>query len=186
MSNVSWVRLGSAAALRVVLLALFLLLVSAGQAQSQAERSGFTMLLNVGAGLQKDPALSESAASGLAGINLGIGGFLNERAALWFRLSGTVAAHDVPFGEVTQTSGFAGPAVQYWASDRLALEGGVGLGFWDVEGVNETGLGALLGATYVFWTNGGHSLGVGVEYAPAFTDPNTVHNVGLVFGWQKN
>lgn len=183
MSNVSWSHRGVFGA---VLLSVFLLLPSVSQAQSQPERNGFTLLLNIGAGVQKDPALSESATAGLAGINLGIGGFLNERAALWFRVSGTVASHDIGVGSVTQTSGFAGPALQYWTSERFALEGGLGLGYWDVEGTNESGLGALLGATYVVWTNGGHNLSVGAEYAPAFTDPDTVHNFGVVFGWQKN
>lgn len=182
MSNVSWSHRG---VLGAVLL-FVLLLPSISQAQSQPERSGFTLLLNIGVGAQSDPALSESAVAGLAGLNLGIGGFLDERAALWFRVSGTVASHDVGIGSVTQSSGFAGPALQYWTSDRLALEAGLGLGFWDVEGTNDSGLGALLGATYVFWTNGGHSLSVGAEYAPAFTDPDTVHNFGVVFGWQKN
>lgn len=183
MSNVSWSRRRVFGA---VLVSLFLLAPSASRAQSQPERNGFTLQLNIGAGVQKDPALNESATAGLAGINLGIGGFLNERAALWFRVSGTVASHDIGLGSVTQTSGFAGPALQYWTSERFAIEGGLGLGYWDVEGTNESGLGLLLGATYVFWTNGGHSLSVGAEYAPAFTDPDTVHNAGLVFGWQKN
>ncbi|MDX1494110.1 MAG: hypothetical protein R3253_08635 [Longimicrobiales bacterium] len=154
-------------------------------AQEQPERSGFTLLLNLGVGLQDDGALPESEV-GLAGLNLGIGGFLNERMALWLRASGTNVSYDTPFGDVTQTSGFVGPALQYWTSDRFAVEGGVGVGFWDIEGENEGGLGLLLGLTYVFWTNGGHNLSLGAEYAPAFTDPETVHNYGLVFGWQLN
>ncbi len=154
-------------------------------AQSDPERSGFTFLLSLGLGLQKDGALPESQ-TGLAGLNLGIGGFLNERTALWFRASGTNVSYDIGIGSVSQTSGFGGPAVQHWVNDRFALEGGVGLGFWAVEGTNESGLGLMLGATYAFWTNGGHNLSVGLEYAPAFTDPETVHNFGLVFGWQKN
>ena len=172
--------------LSAVLLSVVFLVPSVAEAQRAPEHDGFTLLLNIGVGTQKDPALSESMTAGLAGINLGIGGFLNERAALWFRVSGTVASHDIGVGSVTQTSGFAGPALQYWTSERFAVEGGLGLGYWDVEGTNESGLGALLGASYVFWTNGGHSLSVGAEYAPAFTDPDTVHNFGVVFGWQKN
>lgn len=150
-------------------------------AQSDPERSGFTLLLNLGLGLQKDGAFPESQ-TGLAGLNLGIGGFLNERTALWLRISGT----NVSYGSFSQASGFGGPAVQHWVNDRFALEGGVGLGFWNVGGTTESGLGLLLGATYAFWTNGGHNLSLGLEYAPAFTDPETVHNFGLVFGWQKN
>ena len=154
-------------------------------AQEQPERSGFTLLLSIGAGLQDDKALDESK-FGLAGLNLGIGGFLNEKTALWFRASGTTATYDTPFGDFTQTSAFFGPAIQYWVDPRFALEGGVGGGIWDADGENESGLGILVGGTWVFWTNGGHSLSLGAEYAPAFTDPETVHNFGFVFGWQLN
>jgi len=124
---------------------------------------------------------------GLAGLNLGIGGFLSPRTALWFRVSGTNVEYGTEFGGFSQVSGFAGPAVQHWVSDRLALEGGLGLGLWSIDGGgDDRGVGLLFGATYAFWTNGGHSLNLGLEYAPAFADPETVHNVGLVFGWQKN
>ena len=171
----------------VGVLALSFLPVGAGtlSAQDQPDRQGFTLMLNIGMGLQDDGALPDSEI-GLGGLNLGIGGFLNERTALWFRVSGTTATYDFGFGDLTQTSGFGGPALQYWANERFAVEGGVGFGFWDVEGENETGLGLMMGASYVFWTNGGHNLSLGVEYAPAFTDPETVHNYGLVFGWQLN
>ena len=154
-------------------------------AQSDPERSGFTLLLSLGLGMQRDGAFSESQ-TGLAGLNLGIGGFLSERTALWFRASGTNVSYDTDFGRFRQTSGFGGPAVQHWVNDRFALEGGVRRGLWAGEGTSESGLGLMLGATYAIWTNGGHNLSLGLEYAPAFTDPETVHNFGLVFGWQKN
>ena len=181
-----WVRsVAPVSILGGLLLSALLVVPSAASAQQQPEHSGFTLMLNIGAGLQDDGALPESQV-GLAGLNLGIGGFVSERVAIWFRASGTNAAYSTPQGDVTQVSGFGGPAVQYWATERVALEGGVGIGFWDIEGTNEGGLGLMLGASYVFWTNGGHSLFVGAEYAPAFTDPETIHNYGLVFGWQLN
>jgi hypothetical protein len=169
----------------MALLGALAIVTSSAHAQEGPDRSGFTLMLNIGAGLQDDGAAAESS-TGLAGLNLGIGGFVNERTAVWFRVSGTVASYDIGIGEISQTSGFGGPAVQYWVNERFALEGGLGLGFWDVEGENDSGLGALLGVAYTFWSNGGHSLNLGLEYAPAFTDPETVHNYGLVFGWQLN
>lgn len=143
------------------------------------ERGGFTLLLSIGVGLQNDQTLDETNV-GLAGLNLGIGGFVSDRLALLFRAAGT----NVSIGPVRQTSGFVGPSLQYWTSDRVSLEGGVGLGFWDIEGVNESGLGILLGFGYTIVNNGRHNLHIGMEYAPAFTDPDAVHNLGLVFGWQ--
>lgn len=169
----------------LVVASLILVAPGAVVAQDTPERDGFTMLLSLGLGLQDDGALPESE-TGIGGLNLGIGGFLNERVALWFRVSGTTVTYDTPFGDLTQTSGFGGPALQYWVSERFALEGGLGLGLWSAEDVDDTGVGLMLGGDFVVWTNGPHSLHVGVEYASAFTDPETVHNYGLVFGWQKN
>lgn len=169
----------------LLVVSLVLVAPPAAVAQDTPERDGFTMLLSLGAGLQDDGALPESG-TGFGGLNLGIGGFLNERVALWFRVSGTTVTYDTPFGDLTQTSGFGGPALQYWVSERFAVEGGLGFGFWSAEDADDTGMGLMLGGDFVVWTNGPHSLHLGVEYAPAFTDPDTVHNYGLVFGWQKN
>ena len=154
-------------------------------AQVTPERDGFTMLLNLGLGVQDDRAIDGSQ-GGLAGLNLGIGGHLNEKTVLWFRVSGTTVVYETAFGDVTQSSGFGGPAIQYWASPRLAVEGGVGAGFWAAEDTDEAGLGVMVAGNYVIWTNGPHSLNLGVEWAAAFTDPETVHSFGVVFGWQKN
>ena len=57
------------------------------QAATQRTRGGFTVLLNLGIGVQNDSGLD--AATGLAGLNLGIGGFVNEKMAVLGRFSGT-------------------------------------------------------------------------------------------------
>lgn len=152
----------------------------------QADRRGFTILVNLGLGVQQDEALEESAV-GLAGANLGIGGFVNPKLAVMFRFSGTNVNYDFPFGgDLGQVSGVVGATIQYWASDRFALEVGGGMGFWSIGdgGSSETGPGLILGASGVVFRRGGHNLLVGAEYAPAFTDPATVHNLGFTFGYQ--
>jgi hypothetical protein len=167
---------------RSSLLALVLLagFAASGSAQETVpNRSGFTLLLNLGVGFQRDEFYG-STETGVGGINLGLGAFVNDDLALMFRLSGT----NVSYGGTRQTSGVGGPALQYWVNDRVHLEGGVGIGFWDVEGTNEGGLGLIFGAGYSVFNNTGHNLYLGVEYAPAFTEPETVHNFGIVFGWQ--
>ena len=82
-------------------------------------------------------------------------------------------------------SGVAGGAVQWWLSDRLNIEAGAGFGFWrgDTDEDN-TGFGLILGAGVPIFNRGKHSLQLGVQYAPAFTEPGTVHNFGLTFGYQ--
>lgn len=142
-------------------------------------------MVNLGVGIQNDTFLEESAV-GLAGANLGVGGFLTEDLALMFRLSGTNVAYDLGLPETfSQVSAVGGPAVQYWISDRFNLEAGVGLGIWnadDEEG--DRGLGLILGAGVTIFNRGKHNLQVGVEYAPAFTKPGAIHNVGFTLGYQ--
>ena len=151
---------------------------------SRSGRGGFTLLLNMGFGIQNDLGIEESA-RGLAGLNLGVGGFVNEKIAVMFRISGTNVSYDFGlFGELDQISGVAGPSLQYWATDRLTLEAGGGFGFWQTPGDEERGFGLILGAGAVLLSQGKHNLQVGVEYAPAFTDGGSVHNLGITFGYQ--
>jgi len=151
--------------------------------QMAPQRGGFTLLLSLGVGIQKDQAFDKSE-TGLAGLNLGIGGFLNEDLALMFRVSGTSADYASSSASLSQISGVGGAAVQYWLNDRFNLEGGAGVGFWDIEGTQDSSFGLILGTGFVFFNRGKHNLQLGVEYAPAFTDPETVHNVGVVLGYQ--
>ena len=130
-------------------------------------------------GFQRDEFFDVTE-TGVEGINLGLGGFVNEDLAILLRTSGTTVSYDGG----TQTSGTVGPTIQYWVSDKLNVEGGVGIGLWDFEGANDTALGLILGVGYSIWNNEGNSLYLGAEYAPAFTSPSTVHNFGIVFGWQ--
>jgi hypothetical protein len=154
------------------------------QGTMSGPRGGFTILTTIGAGFQRDEGLEESAA-GLAGLNLGIGGFLDDRAAVMFRISGTNAKYDFDeFGEVRQVSGVAGGSLQYWLNERFAVEGGAGVGFWRAAEEDEQGFGLILGASGVIFMHGKHNITAGIEYAPAFTDSGTVHNFGFVVGYQ--
>jgi hypothetical protein len=149
------------------------------QAPAERTRGGFTILVNLGFGVQNDTYVDESA-GGLAGANLGIGGFVNPKLAVLGRFSGTNVNYDL-FGQV---SGVVGATLQYWATDRFIVEGGAGIGYWTAEGDSETGFGLIVGASGVVFNRGKHNLLVGVEYAPAFTDSGTVHNLGFTFGYQ--
>jgi len=151
----------------------------AAQRSSRPDREGFTALFALGVGLQNDRFVGETK-TGAAGLNVGLGGFLNPHIAIMGRLSGTNAK----YGSLWQTSGTAGATVQYWASDEFRVEGGVGGGFWSYDQTRDVSLGLILAAGYSIWHNAASSLSIGVEYAPAFTDPDTIHNLGFVLGWQ--
>ena len=168
---------------RVFALTAIICAAAAGNAAAQSpDRGGFTFLVNLGAGIQSDSALEETK-TGLAGLNVGVGGFFTPNLAIMGRFSGTSATYDTVSGEFSQRSGVVGPSLQYWANDKLYVEGGVGLGWWSVEDDSDRGLGLILGAGYTVWNRGKHNLQVGVEYAPAFTD-TAVHNFGITFGYQ--
>lgn len=184
--------------LRAAALGLVAVVGTEGQALAQAapERGGFTILVNLGAGVQQDTFLEQSAV-GLAGLNLGVGGFLTEDLALLFRISGTGAAYEggsrflrrtfpgLFTADFKQYSGVGGPTLQYWVSDRFNVEAGGGLGFWmDPARNSGSAFGLILGTGMTIANRGRHNLQVGVEYAPAFTDPGTVHNIGFTVGYQ--
>jgi hypothetical protein len=142
------------------------------------DRSGFTILAELGAGVQHDDYYAESA-GGLAGLNLGLGAFLTRDLALMFRFSGTTAS----FGPYSQVSGVAGPMVQYWLSDRVNLRAGGGVGFWSSDDDHETAFGLMLGVGVTVFNRGKHNLQIGFDYAPVFTD-SRIHNIGFTFGYQ--
>jgi hypothetical protein len=168
---------------RITVFTAFAILIAGNRAIAQ-DRGGFTALVDFGAGVQHDSGLEESAFR-LAGVSFGVGGFLTDDLALMFRLAGTTVDYDLNGFEYGQSSGFVGPSLQYWLSDRLNVETGAGVGFWrgDTDEDN-LGFGLLLGAGYSIFNRGKHNLQLGVHYAPAFTDPGTVHNLGFTFGYQ--
>ena len=134
--------------------------------------------------MQRDASIGETEV-GLTGLNLGVGGFLTRDVALMFRLAGTNVQYDVgASGDYRQVSGVGASTLQYWVSDRFNIEAGAGLGFWSTDDEVEAGLGLILGTGVTIFNRGKHNLQFGVQYAPAFTNPGTIHNVGFTFGYQ--
>lgn len=162
----------------VRLMAIALIVLAPAVASAQPEREGFTLLVNLGSGFQRDTGIDESAV-GLAGANLGLGGFLTPKLALMGRFSGTNVSYDF----FNQVSGTVNASIQYWVSDYVAVEAGGGLGFWRSDFEEDTGPGLILGIDFTVFNRGKHNLQVGVEYAPAFTN-DPVHNIGITFGYQ--
>ena len=170
--------------LRPAALCLAALFVNQGTALAQDNnRGGFTLLVNAGYAVQHDSASGRSG-NGQAGLNLGIGGFLTRNLALMFRVSETsVTSRAVVLGELNQASGVLGGTLQYWVSDRIAIEAGAGLGFVeDIYQADSPGL--VLGIAATLFNRGKHSLQAGVEYAPAFRQSGTISNVGFTLGYQ--
>ena len=167
---------------RVIALAGFVMLMAA-RADAQ-DRGGFTAQVDVGIGVQNDTAIEETAV-GLAGLGFGVGAFVSENLALMFRLTGTNVTYDLNGVDYGQSSGFIGPAAQFWLSDKLNVEAGAGFGYWRGDNDDDSrGLGLILGAGLSILNRGKHNLQLGVQYLPAFTDPGTVHSIGFTIGYQ--
>jgi len=170
--------------IRVFVLVALTTLLAGSRAFAQ-DRGGFTALVDFGVGVQNDTSIEETEV-GLAGVSVGVGGFLTRDFALMFRLTGTNVSYDFgAAGDYRQVSGVAAPTVQYWLSDKLNIEAGAGWGFWLADtNEDQTGLGLILGAGVTIFNRGKHNLQFGVQYSPAFTDPGTIHNVGFTFAYQ--
>ncbi len=175
--------------LRIAVLALLVLLPAS--TTHAVDRSGFTLLLSLGYGIQTGEIRNETG-TGLAGLNLGIGGFVSDRAALMFKIAGTNVTYDYSVGQFGpfSTDVVAGVGVldvQYWATDRFTMEFGAGFGFVDSEASwdMDRGFGMLAGIGYSVLLREKHSLQIGVEYAPVFRDhSDTVHSIGFNVGFQ--
>lgn len=158
--------------------------------QANFNRDGFTLLLSIGLGFQ---AIEGESETGLGGLNLGLGGFINENLAVMARVSGTTVSDSESGIEASLTSGTFAVALQYWINDKLYVEGGPGLGFARAElsiaglgseTADETGFGLVLGAGFVVFNKGKNNIQIGLEYAPAFVEDLNINNIGITVGYQ--
>ena len=154
------------------------------------DREGFTLLLSLGLGFQSIEGESET---GLGGLNLGIGGFIQDNLAVMARVSGTNVSDNESGVEASLLSGTFGVTLQYWVNDKLYLEAGPGLGFARAEvsvaglgsaSEDETGFGLILGGGFVVFNQGKSNIHIGIEYAPVFVESFNINNIGVTVGYQ--
>ncbi len=159
----------------------------ASSAEAPARR-GLTFEANVGFGslvISPDGAPGQTE-SGIAGLNLGIGGWLTHRAALTLRIAGVTYSDDGG----SLTGGFVGGAMQLWLHDEVWLGLGVGLGFAGLELEDspdpdpETGLGMDFRLGYTPFVSGSHSLNFSLEVNPSFLDGGVLTGIGFLIGYQ--
>jgi hypothetical protein len=161
-------------------------------------RHGFTMELGLGisqTSVSSDVGAREHSDIGLAPLSIGLGGFLSPRLALIGRAAGTSTFRDDANGKSYQTvNGFYGPTLQYWATDRFYVGGGVGLAVLAGDPLGskardihflETGFGANARVGFAFALPGDHhALLLGVDaFGSKFEKSNTLA-VALNLGWQ--
>jgi hypothetical protein len=166
-------------------------------------RRGMTFEANVGVGYIRfaaNGADTVDSDAALAGADLGIGGWVNPKLAITFRIAGvqfkSSPATDNLDGSIVNV--FAGPSAQYWVDDHLWFGGGIGFAtFRQVGGNSNTnsndnstnGYGFDLRAGYSFGQpNSNHTFNVSLEINPCFYSESgtdfTATNVAILAGYQ--
>lgn len=151
-------------------------------------RRGVTFEANIGLGflwftLGNDSSDTEVS---LAGLNLGVGGWLSSKAALTLRVAGVTYVEDG--GQLS--AGFFGPSLQYWLGEQGWIGGGIGLAFaaLDVDGrgsSSETGVAFDLRAGYTLSRNTESTWNISLELTPGYYDNDVgIHGFGILFGYQ--
>jgi len=165
-------------------------------APAMAQGNGFTAGVGLGVGHQvfsPDDRSSESE-NGLGGPTLKIGGFVQPNLAILFKATGTFTFPDSGVSGVDQTIShhLVGPAVQFWPTQAVFLEGGVGYSriAITIEGggekfeLTDTGVGLMGAVGYMFWQQDGHALGVSLDLAGGSHDGGNAYSASVLFNWQ--
>jgi hypothetical protein len=155
-------------------------------------RAGFTIEGSLGLGLThvdpEDSQYDSATEGGLSGLNVAVGGFVTPTTAITLRIAGTMFTEESGYDELTVVSGFLGPAVQRWFTERAFVGAGLGWGILAVDdGVqdeSETGLGLDLRVGYDIVTSRTGALHIAAEVTPTFFDGGTVTGVGFQLGAQ--
>jgi hypothetical protein len=159
---------------------------------------GFTIEVGLGISFMSSSSsqpFADHSAIGLAPLSLSLGGFLSPQFALMGRIAGTSFFRETVDGRTYQIGNtFVGPELQWWPSERIFLAGGVGLGLYGTNALqdvpkdyqfNESGLGFDARAGWVFAVGGKqHAFGLVAEFVPTFTKQSTVMGSALNLQWQ--
>lgn len=158
-----------------------------------------TVELNLGLGFLSNDNENTDTRTGLAGLNFGIGGWLNPNMAVTGRISVvTIGADEDELGGLDGRLShlFLGPSLQYWANNNFWVGGGIGLSilYLSIEDIEledpwTEGFGLDLRGGYTFNTGGDSTFNVSVELTPGFYSPEggdeiTITGVSFLFGYQ--
>ena len=132
---------------------------------------------------------------GVAGLSIGIGGWLDPSVALTARIAGS----SVPSSQGLVVAGFLGPSLQIWVAERTWVGLGLGLSSFGLDADGTSGDYSLRGYAgdlrvgHTFYANGEHTLNASFELTPGSVSEErqyggevslTVASIGLLFGWQ--
>ena len=161
------------------------------ETQPEFDREGFTIGLNIGLGMTRiSPEASEGDTKpGIAGLNFDLGAYITPQLAVLVRFAGTQFSVDIGTESEQFSNGFFGVAGQYWVTDNIAAEGGIGIAsfgpspnpFADTADIDPEYGFALSGRGTYRLLNGWQGA---VEVTPCFYDFGTVIGSSLLVGYQ--
>ncbi|MBA3818032.1 MAG: hypothetical protein H0X17_04025 [Deltaproteobacteria bacterium] len=161
------------------------------QPAPQAMKQGLTFEANLGVGFiwaDPDEGAESDKELALAGLSLGVGGWLSPQLALTLRIAGVTYSEEIGDDTGRLTTGFFGPSAQYWVNENAWLGGGLGLGFASISvgdfEDSESGLGLDLRGGYTFSTTSENTWNLSVELTPSFLDGGTLYGFGILLGYQ--
>jgi hypothetical protein len=156
-------------------------------------RSGLTFEANLGLGAvwldRNSDGASSDTLGAVAGLNLGIGGFVTPQLAITLRAAGVTYSEDMGPDSASFVTGFLGPTAQYWFNDNVWAGGGLGLGFaslllGDIEYASEAGLGIVLRGGYTLSPTSKSSWNISAELTSAMLEQVDANGFGLLAGYQ--
>jgi hypothetical protein len=142
----------------------------------------FTIEASLGAGVML-AGKDVSGRFGIAPIGVTLGTFVYDKLAVGVRLSGAVYV-----GDPAAANSFIGIVVQPWLSERVFLEGGLGIGVLHPDlgdlGATEQGFGLCLRGGYGFTRLGRHGFAIVLEAYPSFYSSRSLFGATLGVQWQ--
>lgn len=155
-------------------------------------REGFTIELELGLGetyLSGNDGSRESHGS-LGGLDLALGGFIDNETAVLIRASGTTFVLDGGGGDQLDVSNFFfGPSVQYWAGRNAFIGGGLGAAVLSGQASNGShdslrGFGAEVRGGYAFSEDSANAWHLSGELNYGSFDGGNATSIAILIGWQ--
>ncbi len=155
-------------------------------------RNGMTFEANLGAGWihASGGGLSDNSDAAIAGLSLGVGGWISPDVAITGRIAGLTLSQN----GANLSHEFIGPSLQYWANDHVWFGGGIGLSLLALRGNNSggqdsrTAFGMDLRAGYNFIATGENTVNLSIEVNPGFYSDQgttiTYTGIGFLLGYQ--
>lgn len=142
-------------------------------------RRSVTIEAAIGAGVVLSNMDGTDSGAGLAGLDLGVGGFVRPQLAITGRFAGVLTQ-----GSNNVAAAFFGGSAQLWIDDRLWVGAGAGLAYAGRGQSSSRGLALDLRAGYTIRQRRAHAYHASIEVNPMFIEGEQLLAFALLAGYQ--